>query len=1302
MCTPTNALAKKYDSILLAKIVNPKEMEMDGALIKSVQAQEFDPAVLFNHGFNFLSSIDLIQGRFFREVVGRTIIYTMNLRKKQDGERVFYGATVILPPPGATRINEESVYEALTAGYQALWKIQPNEDVIAFLKKYVRVIRCLTLEAADLSELVALESRGRLVAIADGSKYRDGSVSMPEIVGMSSVRMAEDYWVPHVAGLCQRCVAAVRQTEGYAFVHVEETFSQNPELEAMLVAIEDCYPYLSRVLEDPNEYINNNFQLWVSWALTGKTDEAIREIQTLKISESSRLHLMVQLMFRADLPEDTLAWIQKLCPYLEDFEKGHVLQIARIAFKCGDDGTAKQLLPRDPVGVHNEMLLEEGLELATQIEDNELIEVYDAHLAALFPSSERLRENRDRRLMLNCREGGACPRHIFTTAGFLEPHLEIKSILSKQQPSYEELIEKAKGWEKDWFELAIICCAVHAQSVGNNLIAIEAASQITESPLYGRQATQIILSATRALMLEHTISIEEQEYYRKPLMAALRYLAQHPKDEDVRASFSRLLSVEACGELGLPLITVIMLDLVYIGVPLAENRSTPQDDSESGLELVDDDSVMSVLMACMEWIAKQGYVECGVTVVPRGLVGDNADEVIRLISRLMLDAGNVDGQDADLDAMSRLVVLASAVRPYSITECDEDLRLLRLLAGHYAFAGHVQKSRNLAEQILDIGKDTKERRRLAWFAYGDVYLRCRNPIEAIIGLACAFATDAPVEKADLWQEVYAVIRVCRELKMTELAKKFLPALKKLIEALGFDPENDPRIVSTELGIRATELSTSDAKGVSVLIDDIVKACLRCRNKSDALPLAALLSQVVRVAEEYSIAVKKEARSILNELHRQAGCREANLIQILSSPIPTNYQVVSMFNSIERAMFAKDAATDLEVVGIAARRMLKENDDMVDAAKTNALAVEILADQTLTLFGSTHQLTEDWVLQYAIELNKKGIDVVFMALSSSDDLSVTFVSQGDAKVIEQPKLNQSFLLRMHTWLEKYPKAYGYVDSYDGNNEFLSTMEALGIDFPESERLLIVAEPLLQQLTANLIVVHPKDGGYEYFYGSRVAVGVVPSLSWLSVTGARKRKSNEVYRAWISADSGSDAAGTLDIALARLSGTFDEFGFIVDTARRLPRDMSDASIAVVTAHGGLAQEDRYLHRIRDEETLVESPSALATSLAGAEIVILFVCSGGRIDKHPWGNRTVGLPRQLLDQGVRAVIASPWPLDVKVTYTWLEPFMNAWNEGKSVLQATKVANEIVATRLGDNPQYSLAMCVYGDLLMKKSARL
>lgn len=1263
----------------------------------AVLTQGFEPGELFKHGFT-LKSVDLIQGGSFREVIGKTVIYLMSVRQGQEGTCMFPNTTVILPPVGASKVDENSVHEALTAGIEALRGTSPDDNERAFLKKYVRVIHCATLEAADLAELVIRESDGRLVAIAYGSKYRDVAVSLPAPVGLSGVRTAEDQWVPHVAGLCERCVAAVRRTGSYAFIHVDETPPQNQELEAMLVAIEDCYPVALRTQDDPEEVVVRRMPLWVSWALGGKVDDAVKEIHSLRLRESSRLHLLLQLMYRVGRHDESLALLQQLRPHLDEFTKSNVVQIARIASKCGDDIAVRQLLPRDLVGLDEEMWLEEGLEIATELEDDELIERYDAQLAALFPNSERLRENRDRRLLLNCREVSVHRGHVFTTAGFSAPHLEIQDAVTMPAPRYDELIEKAARWGKEWQELAIICCAMHARTVDKNLDAIEAGSLITSTQRYGRQATQIVLSATRSLMLEGGVPQEEREYYRGPLMAVVRFLAQHPEDKDVRASFSRLLSVEACGELGLPVIAVTMLDLASAGVPLAKGPNEPQGDSVSGDKKADAAATQAALMRCMEWIAERGYAEFGVTVVPRELVGTYADQVIRLISQLMLHAGGIEGQDMELQTMSQMVLVASAVRSYATTERDEDLRLLRLLAGHHTLAGRFQHARNLAEQILAIGQDTEVRRRLAWFAYADVYQRCRNPIDALVGLACAFATDTLVEKADLWQEVYAVIRVLRDLGMTELASKFLPALKRLIADLGYDPETDPHIVLTELGLRVVKISRLDALGVSTLIDDIVKACGRAKDKSDVLPLAVLLGQVVRAADERSIAVPMEARRLLTALIGRVGARESELVEIASSLVPTTDQVVSMFNGVERAMFGGDAATDLTIVGMAARRLLIEPGVVADAGKANTLAVELLADQTMTLFGSPPELTEDWALQYALSLNDEGLDVAFMALNTVGELSVTVVSKGEATTIEQPKHEKSFHRRMQVWLEKYPKAYGLIDAYHGNNEFFNTMEALNVRLPESERLLIVAEPLLQQLTANLVVVQPKDGGFARFYGSQSAVGFVPALSWLLVTRARARTGKGAYRAWISADSGPDAACTLDIALARLSGTFEEFGFSVDTNRRLPRDMSDAGLVVVTAHGGLAQEGRYLHSIRDEESLVEPPSALAASLAGVELVILFVCSGGRIDKHPWGNRTVGLPRQLLDKGARAVIASPWPLDVKVTYTWLEPFMNAWNAGVTALQATKMANEVVAKRLGDIPKYSLAMSVYGDVLMTK----
>lgn len=142
---------------------------------------------------------------------------------------------------------------------------------------------------------------------------------------------------------------------------------------------------------------------------------------------------------------------------------------------------------------------------------------------------------------------------------------------------------------------------------------------------------------------------------------------------------------------------------------------------------------------------------------------------------------------------------------------------------------------------------------------------------------------------------------------------------------------------------------------------------------------------------------------------------------------------------------------------------------------------------------------------------------------------------------------------------------------------------------------------------------------------------------------------------------------------------------------------ANLAVVTAHGQLTAENRFIHRIADEQEFVESPLTLARTLAGVELVILFVCSGGRVDRHPFSNTTVSLPKMLLDKGCRTVIASPWPLDSVVPGNWLERFLDAWEAGESVLDANFMANRYVSERLGPEASLCLAMSVYGDVLLR-----
>ena len=1260
--------------------------------------QGYDPRELFAKGFN-LGTADLIQGGSFSEVIGRTVVALLMGLTDQNGKNPFSGVTVILPPSSATSLNDVAVFDAMAAGTKSWRGSEPSAQELEYLRRVVRILNCPTLDTADLEALVLREGARRLVAVASASIYRELDIESPGAFGVSAVLTSEDLWVPHVASLCRRCVAAVKGNDGYAVIHVEEPPATRPHNTEKLVAIDGCYVACLAIDHDEKEEVDRRAHRWLALALGGDISVAITEIDSLQLSEINRYHVRAQLFSRAAMHNDAIAAITQLLSHISALDQSSLVQLAWIAHKGGNDSLALKFLPTDAELLSSIIWIEQGLELATVIEDSHLIECYDARLAQMYPGSDRLRENRDRRLLWNCSSKTEEEGLAFTTAGFTEKHLGILSAVISQNPDYERIIEQAREWGADWWELAAICCSVHAWSIGQSRFAADIASQITTSDLYGRQATQVVLWSVRSLMLKEQVRRNDRDYYRAPLQAAIRFLALHPEDGSIRSQLSRLLSVDSCGDIGIPMVATTMLDIAEDGVRLAtfdEEAHTPDGDKGGSVE-PDESEIRASIESGLKWLGAHGAAEYGVTVLPAELV-PHPDKTIRYLVRMILMSAP-KGEDVDLRFLELLAMLVCAISPHAVSERDEDLRALRLVAGNCAVAGQFQRARNLAEQILVIGQGNALRQRLAWLGFADTYHRCRNMTEALVGLACALATDAPVSKADLWQEIYAAIRILRDLGIFQIAHDFLPALKKLASDLGLDAENDPRIVATEMSLRLMEVSSNQNEEIAAIVSGLSNGCGRAMtDRSLLLPLIVMLGQAVQKAKAAAVHVDESTLDLLKAGLALLGRQASQLVDTVSTDAPSAANVTAMFNQVQRAIYAADAAGDFEFVGVAARRLLDDRVGQPASAEDKALAVEILADHAVALPEHPPAIQAGWPVYYSKLLNKAGIDLVFLGLDSADELVVTHVSNGHVQCIEQPRHERSFRLRMLRWLEDYPRQYGYVDAADGDDEFFVTMEQLDVRLPAPESLLVIAEPLLQQLTLNLGLVTPEDGGFPYFLGTTTAVGMMPSLTWLSMARASERSGKSAYRAWISTQEGPEANGTLGRALERLGGTFDEFGFTVDNGRQLPPDMSDAKLAVITAHGGLTSEGRYIHSIRDEDRLFEAPTALAAALAGVEVVILFVCSGGRIDKHPWGNTTVGLPKLLLDKGCRVVIASPWPLDVKVTYNWLEPFLREWEAGSTVLQATKKANEDVSRSLGERPQYSLGMTAYGDVLLTK----
>ena len=72
---------------------------------------------------------------------------------------------------------------------------------------------------------------------------------------------------------------------------------------------------------------------------------------------------------------------------------------------------------------------------------------------------------------------------------------------------------------------------------------------------------------------------------------------------------------------------------------------------------------------------------------------------------------------------------------------------------------------------------------------------------------------------------------------------------------------------------------------------------------------------------------------------------------------------------------------------------------------------------------------------------------------------------------------------------------------------------------------------------------------------------------------------------------------------------------------------SDLMIVAAHGG--PDGSYFQSVADDDALRFSPNSLARALAYTGVVILFVCSGGRADKHPFASATVGLRKGCLTE-------------------------------------------------------------------------
>ncbi|MBB3965757.1 CHAT domain-containing protein [Rhizobium metallidurans] len=141
------------------------------------------------------------------------------------------------------------------------------------------------------------------------------------------------------------------------------------------------------------------------------------------------------------------------------------------------------------------------------------------------------------------------------------------------------------------------------------------------------------------------------------------------------------------------------------------------------------------------------------------------------------------------------------------------------------------------------------------------------------------------------------------------------------------------------------------------------------------------------------------------------------------------------------------------------------------------------------------------------------------------------------------------------------------------------------------------------------------------------------------------------------------------------------------------LTQAEAGIIAGHGGLATANRYSRSFTNDDHRGTSVSKIADLTRRSRLVILFVCSGGRVDPDPESGAGIGLARRLLARGTQAVIAPPWPVPVFIARPWLRAFLPPFRSGCSLIDCCYLANQVVGEATSYDPSRYLAMTLYGN---------
>ncbi|WP_375778014.1 hypothetical protein ACE103_01245 [Bradyrhizobium sp. ma5] len=686
-------------------------------------ADEFRLLDFFERNGACLGAADLfLMGRSGRAERMADFAAILRVFSRADGP-AFAHIVLVLPPGSDIESERVAIRAAFATSLSGLLKrrIEANEVDKAF--RNVSIVSAATLQGGDLGNLIRAARAGAAFVVANAALYRVEGVEVPAY----RPSLQEDFWSPHlhaVAGLLHEASGA---SNSYVVLDAGEEMPERPENRNLLLSIDGAVTDVQRDGPSRSEF-TQRYEGWQRSAEQGRLDPVLREIDGLDVEDRRKTILKAQMFKFAGAFEAARTVLEAGLEQLHGLEPEVALQVAVLADSVDADEVASILLNEAIPGLRSREFLGAGLELADSLGDRMAVAAAEAALSASFPASDALLVHRAKILVRERRFFEAA--EIFRQVGAEESESAafyemLAGALSYATPddataALEPVAKRFPSRKASALRFFAQDLEVRGHRAVGIALLVAYAGAPGSPPERLLVRTALSMVERGRLMLDQTI---DDEIVQDALSIAIRYLAFHPADADMRVNVVRIVSPEVLGSIGLPTMAKLVLDVAAAGDSIRANRRV-----EDRAKACPPERLTEIMRRGFDAMAQGGAV-MGHFAFPPDALSDSPAAVVRGFAEMIEHMGERAMDDGDVRAIEACLLMATAIAPLG-DEPDEDLVVMRLAAGRLAFGGRVQYARDLAEQALRMAGDSSHRRRLAWFAFADVYARAGNLTEA--------------------------------------------------------------------------------------------------------------------------------------------------------------------------------------------------------------------------------------------------------------------------------------------------------------------------------------------------------------------------------------------------------------------------------------------------------------------------------------------------------------------------------------------------------------------------------------------